>query len=40
MIVAERKATVMMLDDEKFLLGIYKLAFEKSGYDVFLYYSA
>jgi len=40
MMVTERKTTVMMLDDEKFLLGIYKLAFEKSGYEVFLYYSA
>ena len=27
-----------MLDDEKFLLDIYKISFEKSGYEVSTYY--
>ncbi|MEY4747228.1 MAG: hypothetical protein RLZZ416_277 [Candidatus Parcubacteria bacterium] len=36
---AERKPTVLMLDDEKFLLTIYRLKFEKSGYQVSTYYS-
>ncbi len=29
-----------MLDDEQFLLGIYKMSFEKRGYDVALYNTA
>lgn len=31
---AAEKPKVMLLDDEKFLLMIYKLAFEKAGYEV------
>lgn len=30
----EHKTKVLMLDDEKFLLDIYKIAFERNGYDV------
>ncbi len=36
----EQKPTVLMLDDERFLLEIYKISFEKRGYDVVLYGSA
>lgn len=34
------KPKVLMLDDERFLLEIYKVAFEKRGYDVALYGSS
>ena len=34
----EHKTKVLMLDDEKFLLEIYKITFEKSGYDVCAFY--
>lgn len=30
----DRKVKVLMLDDEKFLLNIYKISFEKYGYEV------
>ena len=33
----EQKRRVLLLDDEKFLLEIYKLSFEKNGYEVYLY---
>src|ERR1043166_1770905 len=36
----EPKAKVMMLDDEKFLLDIYKLSFEKQGYEVVAFHDA
>ena len=36
----EQKPKVLMLDDEKFLLEMYKLAFEKRGYEVATYYDA
>jgi len=34
------KTKLMMLDDEKFLLDIYKTYFEKNGYEVSTYHSA
>lgn len=34
------KRTVLMLDDEKFLLELYKVSFEKHGYEVATYYDA
>src|SRR3990167_5056084 len=34
----DRKARVLLLDDEKFLVEIYKIKFEKSGYEVSTYY--
>ena len=34
----EQKTKVMMLDDEKFLLYIYKTVFEKEGYEVRNFY--
>ena len=34
----ESKTKILMLDDEKFLLDIYKISFEKSGYEVSTYY--
>ena len=36
----ERKTNVLMLDDEKFLLSLYRVAFEKAGYHVASYYAA
>lgn len=36
----ERKPKVLMLDDERFLLEIYKLKFENSGFAVSAFYSA
>jgi len=38
--VDERTQRVMMLDDEKFLLGIYKVKFEQRGYEVSSFSSA
>jgi CheY-like chemotaxis protein len=35
----KQKTKVLMLDDEKFLLYIYRIKFEKSGYDVTSYYN-
>ncbi|MBI5456943.1 response regulator [Candidatus Kaiserbacteria bacterium] len=35
---AERKIKVLMLDDEQFLLFVYKTAFEKKGYEVTAYH--
>lgn len=37
---SQQKPKVLMLDDEAFLLEMYKLAFEKRGYDVATYYKA
>ncbi|TSC86507.1 MAG: signal transduction histidine kinase [Parcubacteria group bacterium Gr01-1014_8] len=37
---AERKPKVLMLDDEKLLLDIYKQKFEKGGYEVSMFYTA
>lgn len=37
--MAEAKRKVLMVDDEKFLLAIYKVAFEKNGYEVTTYYN-
>ena len=34
----ERKVKVLMLDDEKFLLELYKIAFQKIGYEVAAYW--
>lgn len=34
---ATHKPKVLMLDDERFLLEIYKLAFEKRGYEVTMF---
>lgn len=36
----DEKPKVLMLDDERFLLEIYKIAFEKRGFDVVLYNSS
>ena len=36
----EHKTKILLLDDEKFLLEVYKIKFESSGYDVSTYYSA
>ncbi len=36
----EHKTKVLMLDDEKFLLEIYKVTFEKNGYEIATYYDA
>ncbi len=38
--MTDAKPKVLMLDDERFLLEIYKVSFEKRGYDVALYGSA
>lgn len=35
---ADRKIKVLMLDDEGLLLSIYKVTFEKNGYEVSTYY--
>lgn len=35
--MAEHKTKIMMLDDEKFLLEMFKLTFEKKGFDVAVY---
>jgi len=35
-----QKTKVLILDDEKFLLYMYKIVFEKNGYDVTTYDSA
>jgi len=35
---SDRKTKVLLLDDEKFLVEIYKIKFEKSGYEVSTYY--
>ena len=40
MAASEHKPKVLMLDDEKFLLDIYRLSFEKHGYEVATTYSA
>lgn len=37
---SEHKVKIMMLDDEKFLLELYKASFEKHGYEVSTYYNA
>lgn len=37
---AQKKGKVLMLDDEAFLLEMYKLSFEKHGYEVATYYKA
>jgi CheY-like chemotaxis protein len=34
----EHKAKVLLLDDEKFLLNIYKVSFEKHGYEVSIFH--
>jgi CheY-like chemotaxis protein len=34
----ERRKKIMMLDDEKFLLKLYRIKFEKSDYEVTTYY--
>ena len=34
----EHKTKVLMLDDERFLLEMYKIAFEKGGYEVSMFY--
>ena len=34
----EHKIKVLMVDDEKFLLSIYKIHFEKEGYEVSTYH--
>lgn len=36
----ERKTTVLLLDDEHFLLDMYKIVFERSGYEVRTFDSA
>ena len=36
--MTERKTRVLMLDDERFLLEVYKKSFEKNGYEVYTYY--
>ena len=36
----DQKTQVMMLDDERFLLDLYKASFEKHGYEVSTYYNA
>ncbi len=36
----DRKTKVLLLDDEKLLLDIYKIKFEKSGYEVSMYCDA
>ncbi len=36
--MTDEKPKVLMLDDEKFLLEMYKLSFEKRGYEVATYY--
>lgn len=36
--MTDTKPKVLMLDDEKFLLEIYKIAFEKRGFEVATYY--
>ena len=33
----QTKKKIMMLDDEKFLLEMFKMTFEKNGYDVAVY---
>ena len=35
---AEKTIKLLLLDDEKFLLNIYKLTFEKNGYEVSTYH--
>jgi CheY-like chemotaxis protein len=37
---SDHKPKVLMLDDEAFLLEMYKLSFEKHGYEVATYYKA
>jgi CheY-like chemotaxis protein len=37
--MAEEKKKVLMLDDEKFLLEMYRLSFEKHGYEVSTFYN-
>lgn len=34
----ENKKRIMLLDDEKFLVEMYKLSFEKNGYEVYAYH--
>ena len=36
----DHKTHVMMLDDERFLLELYKASFQKHGYEVSTYYNA
>ena len=36
----DHKTQVMMLDDERFLLELYKASFQKHGYEVSTYYNA
>jgi two-component system, cell cycle sensor histidine kinase and response regulator CckA len=38
--MSDGKTKVLMLDDERFLLDIYKTAFEKKGYEVTTYSNA
>ena len=38
--MAEAKLKIFMLDDERMLLDLYKLKFEKMGYEVFAYNDA
>ena len=38
--MTDEKPKALMLDDEKFLLEMYKLSFEKHGYEVATYFDA